>query len=52
VVNLRSLTPQEALRLADRICGEDGERAARARSLLTAEAARSYSVAQVYRVCG
>jgi hypothetical protein len=51
VKNLRSLAPEEALRLADRICGEDAARAERARTALIAAAARSYSVAQVYRVC-
>ena len=51
VVNLRSLTPQEALRLAARICGEDVVRMDRARARLAADATKSYSVAQVYRSC-
>jgi hypothetical protein len=51
VKHLRSLTPEEALRLADRICGEDGARAERTKAVLTAQAARWYSVAQVYRAC-
>ena len=51
LVNLRSLTPQEALRLAARICGEDERREGRARLRLAAEATKSYSVAQVYRSC-
>jgi hypothetical protein len=51
VKNLRSLTPEEALRLAARICAEDAVRAERATSTLLAAAARSYSVAQVYRAC-
>ena len=49
VKNLRSLSPEEALRLADRICGEDTARAQTARDALTALALKSYSVAQVYR---
>ena len=49
VKNLRSLSPEEALRLADRICGEDAARAQKARDMLTALASKSYSVAQVYR---
>ena len=52
VKHLRSLTPDEALRLADRICGEDAGRAERAKAALTAQAARWYSVAQVYRAAG
>ncbi len=51
VVTLRSLEPGEALKLAQRICEGDVERAARACDRLTAENARSYSVAQVYRAC-
>jgi len=51
VKNLRSLTPDEAMKLATRICGGDDGRAARATATLVAEAARSYSVAQVYRAC-
>ena len=51
VKNLRSLAPEEALRLADRICGADVARARKARDALTALAAKSYSVAQVYRQC-
>jgi hypothetical protein len=52
VKHLRSLTPEEALRLAERICDEDAGRAERARAALTAQAARWYSVAQVYRAAG
>jgi len=51
VKQLRSLTPDEALKLAWRICGEDEARLLRARIALDALAARSYSVAQVYRAC-
>ena len=51
VKNLRSLEPHEALRLAEKICGEDAEAAARVCGKLTATGARSYSVAQVYRAC-
>ncbi|HEU5136412.1 MAG TPA: AAA family ATPase [Steroidobacteraceae bacterium] len=51
VKNLRSLDPAEALRLAERICAADAEAAARACARLSATAARSYSVAQVYRAC-
>ena len=51
VKQLRSLAPEEALRLAWRICGEDEARLLRARLALDAMAARSYSVAQVDRAC-
>jgi ATPase family associated with various cellular activities (AAA) len=51
VKQLRSLTPEEALKLGVRICGEDAARLSRARQALDAMAARSYSVAQVYRAC-
>jgi hypothetical protein len=52
VKQLRSLAPDEALKLAWRICGEDETRLLRARLALDAMgAARSYSVAQVYRAC-
>jgi hypothetical protein len=51
VKHLRSLTPEEALRLADRICADDTARAECAKAALMAQAARWYSVAQVYRVC-
>jgi ATPase family associated with various cellular activities (AAA) len=51
VKNLRSLMPDEALRLAGRICGDDAGRARRATDGLIAMNARSYSVAQVYRAC-
>jgi len=51
VKNLRSLAAEEALILADRICGADGERARKARNALNAMAAKSYSVASVYRHC-
>lgn len=52
VKQLRSLTPDEALKLAWRICAEDEARLLRARLAMDAMAARSYSVAQVYRACG
>jgi hypothetical protein len=51
VVTLRSLTPDEAVVLARRICGEDAERAERARTRLLAENPKFCSVAQVYRSC-
>jgi hypothetical protein len=51
VKQLRSLTPDEALALTRRICGEDEARMLRARRALDGIAARSYSVAQVYRAC-
>lgn len=51
VKTLRGLTLEEARRLAARICGEDAERAGRAAAAIVALAARSYSVAQVYRAC-
>jgi hypothetical protein len=51
VKNLRSLTLDEGLRLAARICGDDAERAGRAAAGLIALGARSYSVAQIYRAC-
>jgi len=52
VMTLLNLSPAEALRLAQRICGDDVVRAERARAALAAAAAKSYSVAQVYRSCG
>jgi hypothetical protein len=51
IVHLRGLEPTEAVRLARRVCGDDEARAARACERITAEGARSYSVAQVYRAC-
>jgi hypothetical protein len=51
VKSLRHLDLAEALRLAERVCGTDSERAARARVRIRDEAARAYSVAQVYRAC-
>ena len=51
VKNLRSLLPDEALRLAEKICEADPEAAGRACGKLTAAGARAYSVAQVYRAC-
>jgi hypothetical protein len=51
VVNLRSMTVDEAQRLAERICGEDQQRAAQAKTALLAAGSRYYSVAQVYRAC-
>jgi hypothetical protein len=52
VKNLRSLTLEEAVRLAGRICGEDATRAARAQEALMAVNAKTHSVANVYRLCG
>jgi hypothetical protein len=51
VKNLRNLEPQEALRLAKKICDADSEAAARACTRLSAAGAKVYSVAQVYRTC-
>jgi len=51
VKTLRGLDLAEAQRLAQRICGADVERANRAGEKLAGAAARSYSVAQVYRAC-
>jgi hypothetical protein len=51
VKNLRSLTLDEALVLAARICGVDAARAVGAAEALRATNARSYSVAQIYRTC-
>ena len=48
---LRALELAEAIRLARKICGDDGERVARAEQALRAIDTRSYSVAQVYRAC-
>lgn len=48
---VRSLEPAEARRLAARICGADEARAARAFATIEAAAAKSYTVAQVYRAC-
>jgi hypothetical protein len=51
VKNLRSLTPEEGVRLASRICGPDAERLERAKGSLAALGSKSYSVAQVYAAC-
>jgi hypothetical protein len=51
VRNLRSLTPDEARALALRLCRGDDARLTKAETGLFAAAARSYSVAQVYRAC-
>jgi hypothetical protein len=51
VKTVRSLEPAEARRLAARICGDEEARAARAFAALEAAAAKSYTVAQVYRAC-
>jgi hypothetical protein len=51
VKNLRNLEPEEALRLAQKVCGSDSEAAARACARLSAAGAKAYSVAQVYRAC-
>jgi hypothetical protein len=48
---IRSLTLEEAQILARRICGEDGEKLARAFAALEAMGGKSRSVAQVYRAC-
>ena len=50
VKNLRGLTLEEALRLAQKICGEDGARAQRAKEALMALNTRTHSVANVYRL--
>jgi hypothetical protein len=49
--NLRSLTPDEARQLVQRLCAGDEVRAARAEAALFAAIAKSYTVAQVYRAC-
>ena len=49
--NLRNLTPDEARALARRLCGGDESRLAKVDGSLFAAAAKSYSVAQVYRAC-
>ena len=51
VCNLRSLTPEEGVRLATRVCGADAERLARALGALDAVGGKWRSVAQVYRAC-
>jgi hypothetical protein len=51
LMNLRSLTLDEALRLAARICGEDAMRRERAHERIQVVAAKAYSVASVYRAC-
>jgi hypothetical protein len=51
VKTLRGLTLAEAQRLAQKICGADVERTAKAAAELAGIVARSYSVAQVYRAC-
>jgi hypothetical protein len=51
VKNLRNLTPAEALRLAEKVCGTDAASAARVCAQLGAAGAKAYSVAQVYRAC-
>ena len=47
VKNLRSLTVEEARRLAERICGADAERMQRAQAALDTHGSRACSVAQV-----
>jgi hypothetical protein len=49
VKTLRSLEPAEAEKLAQRLCGDDENRFARARATLDGVKTRSRSVAQVYR---
>ncbi len=51
VCNLRSLTPEEAVALAKKLCGDDAEKLAHATSQLEATGGKSRSVAQVYRAC-
>ena len=51
VKHLRNLTLEEALRLAERICDADTARAQKAREGVIALAKKSYSVAEVYRLC-
>ena len=51
VQTLRGLDLGEARRLAVRICGDDADRARKAGEKLAGIAAKSYSVAQVYRAC-
>jgi len=51
VKTLRGLALAEAQRLAQKICGDDAERASKAVVRLGETGARSYSVAQVYRAC-
>lgn len=51
VKNLRSLVLEEAQALASKVCGGEVERAERVRQALAAQGAKSYSVAQVYRLC-
>jgi len=51
VKQIRSLTPAEAQRLAQRICGQDMERMTRALAKLDEAGGKSRSVAQVYRAC-
>jgi hypothetical protein len=51
VKNLRSLSLDEALKLAEKICGDDAMRGQRARDALLALNARAHSVANVYRLC-
>jgi hypothetical protein len=52
VKNLRSLTPEEAERLAGRLCAGDGARFERVVGILRATASRAHSLAQVYRAVG
>lgn len=51
VKNLRNLEPDEALRLAERICSADAAAAARVCDKLRSTGARAFTVAQVYRAC-
>ena len=51
VKTLRGLDLAEAQKLAQKICGDEVGRATKAGEKLAAMAARSYSVAQVYRAC-
>jgi ATPase family associated with various cellular activities (AAA) len=51
VRNLRNLELSEGDLLAAKICGDDAERATRAKETLAAADGKSRSVAQVYRAC-
>lgn len=51
VAHMRLLGAEEAARLVERLCGGDAEWHSAARARLTEAAARSVSVAQVYRAC-
>jgi hypothetical protein len=48
----RALTPDEGARLINRLCGDDGSRAAQAFAATFPPGAKCASVASVYRACG